>query len=129
MLVRRFINALTKGGPNGFPRPIEVHAHDPLRYLGDMLAWVHQAVASEREIVMGLFGGHTPAPSVTATPSGGSDGSEVKADGAGDVDADSAAQMDPVEVLDRIFDGVVRPLKVDLVAKAVKSLPRQFPLF
>lgn len=24
------------------PRPIEMHAHDPRRYVGDMLAWVHQ---------------------------------------------------------------------------------------
>jgi hypothetical protein len=37
-------------------RPIEVHAHDPLRYLGDMLAWIHQAIATEREIANGLFG-------------------------------------------------------------------------
>lgn len=26
-----------------------MQAHDPLRYVGDMLAWIHQAVASERE--------------------------------------------------------------------------------
>ncbi|KAE8727762.1 putative ATP-binding cassette transporter [Hibiscus syriacus] len=26
----RFISALTRGGPGGMPRPIEVHAHDPL---------------------------------------------------------------------------------------------------
>jgi hypothetical protein len=37
-------------------RPIEVHAHDPLRYLGDMLAWIHQSIATEREIANGLFG-------------------------------------------------------------------------
>lgn len=24
------------------PKPIEMHAHDPLRYCGDMLAWLHQ---------------------------------------------------------------------------------------
>lgn len=41
-LFRRFISALTRGGPGGMPRPIEVHAHDPLRYVGDMLAWLHQ---------------------------------------------------------------------------------------
>lgn len=41
-LFRRFISALTRGGPGGLPRPIEVHAHDPLRYVGDMLAWLHQ---------------------------------------------------------------------------------------
>ena len=37
------------------PRPIEIHAHDPLRYVGDMLAWVHQCIAGEREFLEGLF--------------------------------------------------------------------------
>lgn len=39
----RFIGALTRGGAGGMPRPIEMHAHDPRRFIGDMLAWVHQA--------------------------------------------------------------------------------------
>lgn len=43
-LFRRFISALTRGGPGGLPRPIEVHAHDPLRYVGDMLGWLHQVL-------------------------------------------------------------------------------------
>lgn len=41
-LFGRFITALTRGGPGGVPRPIEIHAHDPQRYCNDMLAWVHQ---------------------------------------------------------------------------------------
>jgi hypothetical protein len=41
-MFKKFLAALTKGGPGGVPRPIEVHAHDPLRYVGDMLAWIHQ---------------------------------------------------------------------------------------
>lgn len=32
-IVKAFITALTIGGPNGMPRPIELHAHDPLRYV------------------------------------------------------------------------------------------------
>lgn len=51
-----FLAALTRGGPGGMPRPIELHAHDPLRYVGDMLAWVHQTIAAEREFMEGLFG-------------------------------------------------------------------------
>ncbi|TFK31706.1 oligomeric complex COG6-domain-containing protein [Crucibulum laeve] len=51
-----FITALTRGGPSGLPRPIELHAHDPMRYVGDMLAWVHQAIAAEREFLESLFG-------------------------------------------------------------------------
>jgi conserved oligomeric Golgi complex subunit 6 len=36
--------------------PIELHAHDPLRYVGDMLAWVRQSIAAEREFLESLFG-------------------------------------------------------------------------
>lgn len=32
-VVRGFIDALTRGGPGGTPRPIEMHSHDPLRYI------------------------------------------------------------------------------------------------
>lgn len=31
-VVRGFIDALTRGGLGGTPRPIEMHSHDPLRY-------------------------------------------------------------------------------------------------
>jgi hypothetical protein len=55
-LASAFLDALTRGGPSGFPRPIELHAHDPLRYAGDMLAWVHQALAGERELAEALLG-------------------------------------------------------------------------
>ncbi|KDQ13474.1 hypothetical protein BOTBODRAFT_111408 [Botryobasidium botryosum FD-172 SS1] len=55
-LLSLFLEALTRGGPGGLPRPIELHAHDPMRYVGDMLAWVHQAMAGEREFLDGLFG-------------------------------------------------------------------------
>ncbi|KAJ7139696.1 oligomeric Golgi complex subunit 6 [Mycena epipterygia] len=54
-LMSSFLTALTRGGPSGLPRPIELHAHDPLRYVGDMLAWVHQAIAAEREFLESLF--------------------------------------------------------------------------
>lgn len=49
VLVRFFLDALTKGGPGGSPSPIEMHAHDVKRYVGDMLAWLHQAIPLERE--------------------------------------------------------------------------------
>ena len=55
-ILANFLEALTRGGPSGLPRPIELHAHDPIRYVGDMLAWVHQAMAGEREFLESLFG-------------------------------------------------------------------------
>ncbi|CEI96861.1 hypothetical protein RMCBS344292_11010 [Rhizopus microsporus] len=54
-VARAFLNALTRGGPGGTPRPIELQAPDPLRYVGDMLAWVHQACAGEKEMLESLF--------------------------------------------------------------------------
>jgi hypothetical protein len=36
-------------------KPIEFHAHDPLRYIGDMLAWAHSTTVSEREALENLF--------------------------------------------------------------------------
>jgi hypothetical protein len=54
-LVRSFVMAVTQGGPSGTPRPIEMHAHDPQRYVSDMSAWIHQAVASEEELIRTLL--------------------------------------------------------------------------
>ena len=48
-MVRLFIDALTKGGANGFPKPIETYVHDKKRYVGDMLAWLRQYIPTEKE--------------------------------------------------------------------------------
>ncbi|KIW05665.1 uncharacterized protein PV09_03529 [Verruconis gallopava] len=51
-----FHAALTGGpGADTYGKPIEFHAHDPLRYVGDMLAWAHSAAVSEREALEVLF--------------------------------------------------------------------------
>ncbi|KAG4071058.1 hypothetical protein HA402_001495 [Bradysia odoriphaga] len=55
ILVRNFIDALTIGGPNGNLKPIELHAHDPKRYIGDMFAWIHQAIPTEKENLLLLL--------------------------------------------------------------------------
>lgn len=57
ILANAFMSALTMGAgpPTYLPGPIELHAHDPIRYVGDMLAWIHQTVASEREFLTSLF--------------------------------------------------------------------------
>jgi len=54
-----FYAALTGSG-NRFEaqdrqKPIEFSAHEPLRYIGDMLAWVHATTVSERESLETLF--------------------------------------------------------------------------
>lgn len=49
--------ALTGNGTEDDPalKPIDLTAHDPLRYVGDMLAWVHSAAVNEREALEALF--------------------------------------------------------------------------
>ncbi|KAL5256644.1 hypothetical protein ACHWQZ_G011784 [Mnemiopsis leidyi] len=55
VLLRMFINSLTRGGPGGTPKPIELSSHDPIRYGGDMLAWLHQTIASERDLLISFL--------------------------------------------------------------------------
>lgn len=83
-VVRGFIDALTRGGPGGTPRPIEMHSHDPMRYVGDMLAWLHQATASEKEHLEALLKQVTIA----------------------------GLEENMQEVVGHITEGVCRPLKV-----------------
>ncbi|KAI1773721.1 oligomeric Golgi complex subunit 6 [Hypoxylon cercidicola] len=45
----------SSGGKDNSVKPIELVAHDPLRYTGDMLAWTHSAAVSEREALEILF--------------------------------------------------------------------------
>ncbi|EFX00773.1 golgi transport complex subunit [Grosmannia clavigera kw1407] len=57
-----FYTALTGSNESGSEivssiKPIELAAHDPLRYAGDMLAWMHSATVSEREALEALFVG------------------------------------------------------------------------
>ncbi|KAJ4347067.1 Golgi transport complex subunit 6 [Didymosphaeria variabile] len=45
----------TSESQNLATKPIEFQAHDPLRYVGDMLAWAHSTTVSEREALEVLF--------------------------------------------------------------------------
>lgn len=58
-LSEAFHCALTGVTPQGTEdattRPIDLTAHDPLRYIGDMFAWVHSATVGEREALETLF--------------------------------------------------------------------------
>lgn len=59
VLTDAFYSALTgsssENDQNPMTKPIEFYAHDPLRYVGDMLAWTHSAAVSEREALESLF--------------------------------------------------------------------------
>ncbi|KAI8337720.1 oligomeric Golgi complex subunit 6-like protein [Chlamydoabsidia padenii] len=88
-VARAFMAALTRGG-----RPIELQAHDSLRYVGDMLAWVHQACAGEKEMLESLFNRHSSKSSV--------DYQDVSVTMINDA---------VVDLLDAAMEGTCRPLK------------------
>lgn len=109
-----FFTALTGSSPSGVEdrstKPIELAAHDPLRYVGDMLAWIHSAAVSEREALEILFvaEGEEIAKGLQA-------GRETELwrlaeDGNGDI-----AGFDPVkalnELVDRDMSGAARILR------------------
>lgn len=103
-ILTAFLDALTRGGPNGLPRPIEIHAHDPTRYVGDMLAWVHQMTASEHEFLEQLFDVRDRRRMVGAERG---------------VAVDEKTRL-VAEVLDQNLEGLGRPLKLR-IEQTVKS--------
>ncbi|EIE27799.1 component of oligomeric golgi complex 6 [Coccomyxa subellipsoidea C-169] len=122
-LFQRFIGALTRGGPGGMPRPIEMHAHDPRRFVSDMLAW---ALASERELLVSLFGADEGVPSTAA------DHAPDQARGSSGrlLDAVSpraaAAGNEPPKtsaLLDQVFESICRPLKVRIEGMLMAAPP------
>lgn len=59
VLTDAFYSALTGSSTDheqsSMTKPIEFNAHDPLRYVGDILAWAHSTTVSEREALENLF--------------------------------------------------------------------------
>lgn len=68
-----------------------------------MLAWVHQSLASERELMVALFGEDTLREQHGATSGLRSEGSDTLP--SGDMPHTEA-------LLDRVFESICRPLKV-----------------
>lgn len=101
-LVSRFVDALTKGGPGGMPRPIELHAHDAMRYTNDMLAWMHQALASEKELTNRLF---------TLDANSGNDANR------------SHNEELALKVLNNVFDALCRPFRIRFEQALEQTLP------
>ncbi|KAF5100351.1 hypothetical protein D0Z00_001319 [Geotrichum galactomycetum] len=52
-LTTLFVNALTTD--TAHEKAIDFYAFDPLRYVGDILAWIHSEIVNERETVSSLF--------------------------------------------------------------------------
>ncbi|KAL2072442.1 hypothetical protein VTL71DRAFT_11785 [Oculimacula yallundae] len=91
-------------------KPIELAAHDPLRYVGDMLAWTHSATVSEREALEVLFisDGDEIAKGIQA----GRDSEPWNRMAAEDEDSSSFDGLKALnELVDRDVTGVARVLR------------------
>ncbi|CAK0825662.1 unnamed protein product [Prorocentrum cordatum] len=113
-LVQRFFEALSQGDASIGTKPIELQACDPVRYVSDMLAWIHVATAAERETVAVLMGSVAAS---TASPS--SEGTEGA--GAGDAGLTLVSFED---ILDFTLEGLVPPFsnRVKQVLEAQPSI-------
>lgn len=98
------------GTENPSIKPIELVAHDVLRYVGDMLAWTHSITVSEREALEVLFvaEGEEIVKGIEASEESGL--RRLAADG-----LDETPQFDAVKALndlvDRDVSGVARILR------------------
>lgn len=98
-----FFTALTGSSASGVQdrsvKPIELAAHDSLRYVGDMLAWIHSAAVSEREALEILFvaEGDEIAKGIQA-------GRENEVWHLFEEESDGGARFDPVKALNELVD-------------------------
>lgn len=54
-IIDDFLHQLNNADSNDVSRPIVLSAHDPQRYIGDILAYVHSLIVNEVEFVQSLF--------------------------------------------------------------------------
>jgi hypothetical protein len=116
-LVQRFVIALTQGGPSGRVfRAMDVHAHDAVRYVGDMLAWMHQAVASEQEFLESVFGDGSEEDSrITNLAEQQAVGSSSVVDKEDEQIGSQLVGLSIHDLLARCLQGLGRPLRVRIM--------------
>jgi hypothetical protein len=107
VVLQDFMEALTQGENALSARAIDIQAHDPLRYLGDILAWTHQAVAGEKEILNLIFGVAANSRQSQLEP-----GSERWLE-------DGTILSALEDLIERDLEGTVRPIRVLLSLKLV----------
>ena len=116
-VTRRFLLALTSGYSG--MAPLEMKAHDPVGYVGDMLAFAFRAFRVEGELVKTLF-----------LWNGEEDGEFNEKEGADDVVNEEEGEqgddkpMDVAEMLSQCMGGLSRPLRTR-VSQVVLSLASQ----
>jgi len=106
-LVQRFFEAMSSGDTSG-ARPIELQACDPVRYVGDMLAWIHQSVASEKEAIATLMGRSSASSSSAVNKTGGEVAQEEGALESAESN-EALALVSFEDILDFSLEGLVEP--------------------
>ena len=117
----RFVRALVQG--DGKNPPMEIQAHDALRFVGDMLAWVHGTIASEIDHLWNLFnkkGGKSNLSNNRSHENLAPDKSSVSsASSTPSTPRTSSASSARVEhMVPTAFDDMIRPLKVRIQQSA-----------
>jgi len=100
-VTRKFLLALTSGY-DGMP-PIEMKAHDPVNYVGDMLAFMFRTTSVESELARGLFADKASSENE---------------------DSEENVGLTASQVLNDIVSGVARPLRSRL-SQVISSLARR----
>lgn len=92
----------TTGNHNSSVKPIELVAHDTLRYVGDMLAWTHSAAVGEKEALEVLFvaEGEELTRDIQA-------GRQKEVWRLADEDGETAPEFDPLKALNDLVDSDV----------------------
>ncbi|KAL7929383.1 oligomeric Golgi complex subunit 6 [Trichoderma chlorosporum] len=117
----------SQGIEDATTRPIDLTAHDPLRYVGDMFAWVHSATVGEREALETLFAVDKDNVLNTSTPSRNANLWNLPTD-----EVSEGTDFKVLEALshlmDRNFSPVVRILR-QRVEQAVQSNEDVIPAY
>jgi len=115
---RRFLLALTSGY-QGLP-PIEMRAHDPVIYVGDMLAFCFRTFSVEAEVARGL---------IEYVPEGEGDEQEERKEevssGIDDTDYGTEKPITAAAMLSQSMGGVSRPLKARIL-HVIAALSRRY---
>lgn len=125
VIVKTFLSALSQHkssittedsrSPVSGNKPIEIHAHDPIRYVGDMLAWIHQSLANESELLQAvLFSSQSSSTSNTNSQLNNFNTNEQTDNKSkiGEEESTFHEILSTYKILDAIFEGVCRPFKV-----------------
>lgn len=108
LIVRKFVLAMGQDLENrtrNTPRNTSAPISDAVRHISNMLAWVHQAVASEEEFLSAVFFGSSRAVCVS------NDGESVGEFPLNKIPPDSAT----TDILVRCLHGLGRPLKARIL--------------